>query len=160
MAEVLAALGVVASVAQLADYGFRLSVKLYSYSAAVSRADKAVQSLSNEVSVTSAVLKELGGILQEDEAKYVSVTALQATSGTVQECLAVFEELNQELEKCLPSTSDAAEKAKFKINITGKLKFPFMEKKIGLLRANLDRLKSSLTLMLQVLSYGRDIVSR
>ena len=47
MAEAIAALGVIASVAQLADYGFKLSIKLFSYSEAVSRADSAIASLSN-----------------------------------------------------------------------------------------------------------------
>jgi hypothetical protein len=158
MAEALAFLGVVASVAQLADYGFKLSIKLFAYSEAVSKADKTIQSLSNEVSLTSAVLKELGTILQEEEAKYVSRTAVEATQGTVQECFSVFEQLNSTLEK---STKGMGERGfSMKMKMAEKLKFPFLEPKIELLRSNLDRLKSSLTLMLQVLSYAKDISGR
>jgi hypothetical protein len=38
-----------------------------------------------------------------------------------------------------------------------KLKWPFKQSKMELLRTNLDLLKVSLTLMLHVLSYARDI---
>ena len=37
---------------------------------------------------------------------------------------------------------------------------PFKQPKMDLLRGNLDRLKASLTLMLQVLNYARDVSSR
>jgi hypothetical protein len=159
MAEALAAIGVIASVTQLADYGFKLSVKLFSYSEAVNRADKSVQSLSNEVSLTSAVLKELAGILQEDEAKLINQTALEATSKTTNECLLVFQELGKVLEKSLSRTSEKKENIPT-IRIREKLKWPFMQAKVDVLRANLDRLKASLTLMLQVLCYAKDLTSR
>jgi hypothetical protein len=158
MAEAIAAFGAVASLAQLADYGFKLSIRLYSYAEAVSKADTTVKSLSNEVSLTSAVLKELGSILAADDANYVSERAIEATKGTVAECMAVFDQLNTALEKAAGSTSSSSEKGKSgKLKITDKLKWPFFQPKIELLRSNLDRLKPSLTLMLQVLSYAKDI---
>jgi hypothetical protein len=158
MAELLAAVGVVASVAQLADYGFKLSIKLFAYSSAVSKADKSIASLSNEVSLTSAVLKELSGFLRADEAKYISRTAVEATQGTVRECLGVFEELDGVLERTLGSGEKKGIGGKMRMG--EKLKWPFMQPKVDLLRSNLDRLKASLTLMLQVLGYARDIASR
>jgi hypothetical protein len=159
MAEALAAIGVVASVTQLADYGFKLSIKLFSYSEAVSRADKSIQLLSNEVSLTSAVLKELSGILQDDETKLISRTAVEATSGTVKECFIVFQELEKVLEKSLPKRGEkGGDGAKMKIG--EKLKWPFVQPKVNMLRVNLDRLKASLALMLQVLSYAKDITHR
>lgn len=91
MAEVLSALGVVASVAQLAEYGFKLSVKLFAYSEAVSTADQSIKSISSEVSLTSTVLKGLCQIIKSDESRVVSNGAIEATAQTVSECLAVFE---------------------------------------------------------------------
>lgn len=160
MAEALALIGVAASVVQLADFGFKLSIRLFSFSEAVSKADKTIQSLSNEVSLTSAVLKELGSILQEEEARYVSKTAVEATQGTVQECFGVFDQLSSTLEKSMKGTREKDRGVTTRMRMTDKLKFPFLEPKIELLRSNLDRLKSSLTLMLQVLSYARDIARR
>src|ERR1700761_8016979 len=104
MAEALAAVGVVASVAQLADYGFKLSIKLFAYSEAVSRADRSIHSLSNEVSLTAAVLRELSALLAADEARFISAAAVEATAGTVRECLEVFEGLGAVLEKSVSAT--------------------------------------------------------
>lgn len=163
MAEVIAALGVAASVAQLADYGFKLSVKLFSYSQAVSQADTSIKGISNDVSLTSTILQELCGILKSDGNHVVSVSAVEATQQTVRECLHIFEELSAALDKSL-ETLGVAEKEKGGKVKKGRvsmerLKWPFKQPKMELLRSNLDRLKASLTLMLQVLSYARSISS-
>jgi hypothetical protein len=165
MAEVIAALGVVASVAQLADCGFKLSVKLYTFSEAVYTADKSLKAISNDVSITSTVLKELCRIIETDEEHVVSNNALEATKQTVDECLAVFEQLNDALDKGLENMgllekSDVKSKVKRGTIALEKLKWPFKQNKIELWRSNLDRLKASLALMLQVLSYARDISRR
>jgi hypothetical protein len=159
MAEVLAALGVAASVVQLADVGFKLSIKLFAFGEAVSRADKSIRTLSNEISLTSAVLKELGEILKVDEARYVSVRAINATEQTVAECHSIFEQLNKLLEKSRGSFGPEKTKDD-KLTKLDKLRWPFLQPKMDLLRSNLDRLKASLALMLQVLSYARDISDR
>lgn len=161
MAEVIAALGVAASVAQLADYGFKLSIKLFSYSQAVSQADASIQGISNDVSLTSTVLQELCGILKSDDTHIVSSSAVEATQQTVKECLQIFEQLSAALDKSL-GTLGISEKGKAKKGRVAleKLKWPFKQPKMELLRSNLDRLKASSTLMLQVLSYARSISSR
>jgi len=46
MAEVI---GVIASVAALAEFGFKLSVKLFSFSQAVASAGESIRDISNEV---------------------------------------------------------------------------------------------------------------
>jgi hypothetical protein len=165
MAEVIAALGVVASVAQLADYGFKLSVKLYTFGESVYTADKSIKTISNDVSLTSTVLKELCLIIESDEEHIVSNNALEATRHTVDECLAIFQQLNDALDKSLGNMGmleklDGKTKVKRGSVALEKLKWPFKQNKMELLRSNLDRLKASLTLMLQVLSYARDVSSR
>lgn len=165
MAEVIAALGVAASVAQLADYGFKLSVKLYTFSEAVYTADKSIRSISNDVSLTSTVLKELCQIIKSDEDHVASEAAIVATQQTVEECLAVFEQLSNALDKSLGNMKteeigDGKKKLKRSTVTLEKLKWPFKQPKMELLRCNLDRLKASLTLMLQVLCYARDVSNR
>jgi hypothetical protein len=160
MAEAIAAVGAIASVAQLADYGFQLSIKLISYAEAVSRADKTIESLSNEVSFTSGVLKVLGDVLQQDGAKYFNSTAVEATQGTVKECFAVFEALSKILDKALPKSDEFSTKGVKGMRLREKMKWPFLEPKIELMRANLDRLKMNLTLMLEVLKFARDITGQ
>jgi hypothetical protein len=160
MAEALAVIGVIASVAQLADYGFKLSIKLFTFGEAVSRADKSIRSLSNEVSVTSAVLKELGEILKADNTHVVSERAIEATEQTVRECNGIFEKLDKLLEKCRGGFGSEKGKEADKMGRLERLRWPFFQPKMDLLRSNLDRLKASLTLMLQVLSYARDMSDR
>lgn len=155
MAEVLAAIGIVASVAQLADYGFKLSLKLYTFSSTVSSASDSIKSLSSDVSLTSTVLQELCLIIKSDEESHVvSGTAIHATSHTVKDCLAVFEQLDEALDKSMKGMEEKGGK-----RVMERLKWPFKQPKMDLLRGNLDRLKASLTLMLQVLSYARDVSS-
>jgi hypothetical protein len=159
--EALAALGAVASLAQLADYGFQLGTKLYTYTAAVSKADSSIGSLSNEVSLTAAVLKELGILFETEEACYVSSQAVEATKQTVAECFKVFEQLDAILEKSFASSASTERgKGLLKLKTKEKPMLPFFQPKIDLLQSNLDRLKASLTLMLQVLSYARDFSER
>ena len=156
MAEVIAALGILASIAQLADYGFKLSIKLYTFSSAVSTADTSIRSISNDVSLTSSVLQELCRIIKSDDEHVVSETAIEATKQTVKECLKIFEELDKALEKSLGNLGKGGvpEDGKKRVNrgtvMLERLKWPFKQPKMELLRSNLDRLKASLTLMLQV----------
>lgn len=164
MAEAVAVIGVVASVAQLADYGFKLSVKLFTFGEAVYAADRSIKSISNDVSLTSTVLKELSEILKADTSNHVSDRAIDAAQQTVTECLAIFEELDKALEKSLENLGALDHDRKKKVNkgaaTLERLKWPFKQSKMDILRSNLDRLKASLTLMLQVLSYARELSAR
>jgi len=160
MAEGLAAVGVVASIAQLADYGLQLSVKLFTFGQAVYHADKSVRDISNDVSLTSSVLKELGGVLKrDDEARLLSEQAVKAAEQTVKECLRVFKELDDALASSMTKmglTQDAGKK-KPGASAIARFKWPFLQPKMELLRSNLDRLKASLSLMLNVLIYARGL---
>lgn len=163
MAKAIAVIGVVASVAQLADYGFKLSVKLFTFSEAVYSADRSIRNMSNDVSLTSTVLKELSEILKADTSNHVSDRAIGAAQQTVTECLAIFEELDKALEKSLGNLGALDRDGKKKVKGVAtleRLKWPFKQTKMDVLRSNLDRLKASLTLMLQVLSYARELSAR
>jgi hypothetical protein len=64
------------------------------------------------------------------------------------ECKTAFEELEIAVGKYIESG---------KLKLKDRLKWPFVEKRVTLLRVNLDRLKSTLMLMLEVLKYARSI---
>ncbi|KAF1989214.1 hypothetical protein K402DRAFT_372870 [Aulographum hederae CBS 113979] len=165
MAEALAAVGVAASIAQLADYGLQLSVKLFTFGNAVYNADRSVQDISNDVSLTSSVLKELGDALKkDDEARLFSEQAVLAAEKTVSECLKIFSELDEALKGAMGRLGLDEKGGKVKVGKTGKmfekLKWPFLQPKMELLRSNLERLKASLSLMLNVLIYARGIYEK
>ncbi|KAK9414222.1 hypothetical protein SUNI508_02321 [Seiridium unicorne] len=128
MAEIVA---VVASVGTLAEYGFKLSLQLFTYSQAVATADRSIRDMSNEVSLTSAVLQQLSSILKSD-GQVASTTALDATYRITRECDGVFRELGMILEPSLAGLGDG----------------------------DLTESKATLTLMLQVLGYAKDVANQ
>ena len=88
----MAEIALIASIVRIADTGYRLSLKLYTSGEAISSADRAVITISKDISLTSTVLEELGEILRrnEDEKERICSENLVQTAGnTVKECLDV-----------------------------------------------------------------------
>lgn len=164
----MAELGIIASVVQIADVGLRLSIKLYTFGEIVASADRSVISISKDVSLTSGVLKELGQILDKDrETRTFSENAVQTADGVVKECLEVFHEMENILVKKLPSLGGGGkegprggERVKRATIMLERLKWGYLQPKLQLLRSNLDRLKSTLLLMLNVITYARQVSER
>lgn len=159
----MAELGIIAAVAQIADVGLRLSIKLYTFGEIVASADRSVISISKDVSLTSGVLKELGQILAKDrETRTLSENAVQTADGIVKECLEVFQEMETILVKKLPSLGGRGkegrgERVKRATAMLERLKWGYLQPKLQLLRSNLDRLKSTLLLMLNVITYAEQV---
>ncbi|KAM0812924.1 putative Fungal N-terminal domain-containing protein [Seiridium cardinale] len=154
MAEIVA---VVASVGTLAEYGFKLSLQLFTYSQAVATAGRSLRDMSNEVLLTSAVLQKLSSILKSD-GQIASTTAMDATYKITRECDGVFRELGMILEPSLARLGDGGS-----VRVSRaleKLKWPLKQSKLDVLKARLDRSKATLTLMLQVLGYAKDVANQ
>jgi hypothetical protein len=147
----LEALGIVPSVLQIADVGARLSVKLYTFSHKLKNADTNVQNISSDVAMACTVLRELGETLEKDEeTKLSNHNAVATTARVISECRKIFTDLEEALDG---SQCDAGGGKG-----TGKgVKFSFAEPQIELLRCNLERLKSTLLLMLNVIIYAGNL---
>lgn len=144
----MAEIGLIASVIQVAGAGLKLSQTLYQYAETVSTADRRIKDIAKEVRVTSFVIDELGDIFKQDQSSnLLSKNAIKTADETVRECSSVFSEL------------DAALKRSGK-NKIGRLMLPFRESKIELLRSHIDKLKSTLQLLMQVLSHAHQIASQ
>ncbi|KAI9794723.1 MAG: hypothetical protein M1833_007380 [Piccolia ochrophora] len=152
----MAELAVITSIVQLADVGLRLSLKLYAFGETMASADRAIISVSKDVSMTSSVLQELGQTLKRDQqARLCSKTALQTANGIVKECLVVFQELESMLETSAAKVGPKGKgKGKWTLGMLERLKWPFLQPKMQLLRGNLERLKTTLLLMLNVIIYA------
>lgn len=164
----MAELGIIASVIQIANTGLRLSIKLYTFGEIVSTADKSVLSISKDVSLTSSVLKELGDLLENDSQSHIfSKNAVQTADTVVKECLEVFQEMETILVKKLPSLSGqngirgagGGKKSKATA-LLERMKWGYLQPKLQVLRSNLDRLKSTLLLMLNVITYARQVAGK
>ena len=144
----MAEIGLIASVIQVAGAGLTLSNTLYQYADSVSSADKRIRDIAQDVKLTSFVIDELGRIFKQDEtAALISKNAVNTAEETVRECSNVFTEMEAALKKS-------------KKNTLGRLMLPFREPKLELLRTNIDRLKSTLQLLMQVLTHAHQIAAQ
>ncbi|KAF2489347.1 hypothetical protein BU16DRAFT_179354 [Lophium mytilinum] len=143
----MAEIGLIASVIQVAGAGLTLADTLYQYADSVSSADKRIKDIAKDVKLTSRVIDELGSIFKKNEtALLLSKNAVSTAEETVLECSSLFEEMDAAIKKTKKST-------------LGKLMFPFQAPKMELLRANIDRLKSTLQLLMQVLTHAYQVAS-
>jgi hypothetical protein len=146
----LEVIGVIASIAQIANLGIKLSVKLCTFYRRVKDANQSIQSLSSEVSLTCTILQELGAALCRDEqAKVCSEKAFKTTQEVLGECIIVFNRIDEATEE----ENTRAGKGRFQLRAQ-KFTIAFMSSDIDLLRSNLERLKSTMLLMLNVIMYA------
>ena len=123
----------------------KLSISLYTFAETVASADKNVKHIATDISLTSAALDQLGKQLKEDRKNgLASDDALRVIDNTVHECSELFREINVALDKVMG-------KGHGKLS---KLKWPFLQSKTEYLRGNLEKLKSSLMLMVHVLEHA------
>ena len=129
-----------AAVVGLADFGLKLSKNLYLYGDSVRSASETIESIARDIERTSTVLKELSMCFDEREGLSLwSVDAKETARETVRECRSVFEKLESDLGLDKPKKS-----------IVERWRFPFRETNVALLRSNIEKLKSTLQLLLSV----------
>jgi hypothetical protein len=94
------------------------------------------------------VITELGDVFKDGETStLMSRNAVTTANETMKECSSVFAEIDATLKKS-------------KKNTLGRLMLPFRDNKIELLRNHIDKLKSTLLLLMQVLSHAHQIASQ
>ena len=157
----MAEIGLIASVLQVADIGARLSVKIYTFCHAAVNADDSITFISKDISHTSVILIELGRCLKKDhEAQLCSENAFHTTSAIVKECGIVFEKIDQALMDKIIRLGLDGKPGQPEAAIFERATWPFLQPRIKLLWDNLDKLKSTLHLMLNVLIYARLVAEK
>ena len=160
--SIMAELALLASIVQIADTGYRLSLKLYTSGEAISSADRTIITISKDISLTSTVLKELGEILRRDQEEKESICSenlVQTAGNTVNDCLDAFEELDKMILKNMPNLSQGHRATRATMALE-KLRWPFIQPRVQLLRGSLDMLRANISLMLNVLIYARHVSDR
>jgi hypothetical protein len=136
----LEAIGAAASIIQIADAGLRLAITIRNYVESVKSAETRLNRVGTHVRSTAVVVKEVGLLFENrDSAKYVSKDAVDTAKDVAKECEDVFLELIEIMEKM--------RKRKWRL--------PFKEEKINLLEAQLEKSKSTLQMMLSLLTHVR-----
>ena len=158
----MAEFALIASIIQVADVGFRLSLRLYSFGETVFSADRSISAVSSEVALTSSVLKELGHTLEGDKSRICSENAARTAKDAVRECSNVFQELDAVLLEKVPQLrSGRTNNTKLRATLLlERLRWPTIKRRIQLLRSSLDTMKSILTLMLNVIIYAKQVSER
>lgn len=144
MAEIF---GTAASVLQVAEVGFSLATTLYKYATTARSAEKDIMKIARDVKLTSKVLQRTYQQIKADQqGDLCTEEALFDLEDALDGCREAFEELDGVLQKSM--------KADGKVGWGERLKWPLKQNKLEVLRANLEKLKTTLLLMLSVLTYG------
>jgi len=143
-----------ASAIQIADIGGKLSVKLFTYLRKVKNANRSIDALSQDIAATGAVLKQLGETLSNDDSlKVCSQEAIDVAKTLVKDTKKVFTDLEKLIDGNERSDSNFLQNVSF----WQRLKYPFLQQQIEQVQANLERLKSSLLVILNVLIFAEQL---
>ncbi|KIX08702.1 uncharacterized protein Z518_03359 [Rhinocladiella mackenziei CBS 650.93] len=141
-------LGITASIVQVADLGARVSVNLFTFSRTVRGAQKSIQGISEEIAVTSTVLSQLGNELKR---------MFQGSQNHSQEYHDCCQDIFKQLEHAINTNDQESGASATLTDLKKRLKFTFMEPHIDSLQSKLERFKSSLLVMLNLLIFAGQV---
>lgn len=149
----LEAIGIAASIIQVAELGTKLAVKLCTFYRQVKESNESIQNLSSDVSLTCSILHQLGDSLNEDaETRLYSAQAFLTAQEVLEECRRVFDKIDHAVEE------QRRDNTKNRVaRVTRKFGLALMERDLDAMRTNLERLKSTVLLMLNVIIYAGQI---
>ncbi|KAI7552869.1 hypothetical protein KC331_g1600 [Hortaea werneckii] len=143
---------------QVAGAGFQVVKTLAAYIQAANGFDKSVAAIQLEVKVTSSTLESLSALLNDHEAERICSTKIIGDAkGVFKGCFAAFDEVDQVFRNDVKTGNDGKKPS---LSAGARLKWPLRKGKVETLQANLERLKTTLLLMLSVLSFAREKARR
>ncbi|KKY18025.1 hypothetical protein UCRPC4_g05228 [Phaeomoniella chlamydospora] len=150
----MAEIGVIASVIGVAGAGFRLSLILNAVGAEVANAGVEIHTISKGVTLFSLMLKQVGQHLQSPQSVHSS-EAIETAQTITHECQLVFDEISEMLDKVQTRKRDGTPSP----TIQQRFKWCFKKHRVTYLLAQLESLKMSLLVMLQILQLGKLMVT-
>lgn len=146
------AIGVAASIIQIAGAGAKLSTALYNFTSSAVRADQEIRDIAGDVELTSNALSSVGEVFKTEDARsIVSKKAIQDANAIIKRCEEVFGEITEMVDK----RRKVGEDGKKKVGFVGKIMWPMKEQRVELNRRRLESLKNSLVLFLHVLQLAQ-----
>ncbi len=142
--------GIIASVIGVAGAGFRLSLVLNAVGCEIASAGMEIHSISKGVTLFSLMLKQVGQTLQSSDSVHSS-EALETAQEITNECQMVFDEIQDMLDKVTTRRGDGA----LSPSLQQKFRWCFKKGRVQYLLAQLESLKMSLLVMLQILQLGK-----
>ena len=149
-------LSVAASIVGIATAGVQVSIKVVTLAGQISTAADRISSIGNDVSLTSAILHQLGDLMSQKTSgssiPVFSKDGLESTKSSAELCQKMFVEIERQTAKASNVIRERKRPIgeKVKLTRTEKAKWPFLQPSIGVLRTDLREAKGTLMLMLQV----------
>ncbi len=143
--------GVASSVLEISDLAAKVSVRLFALSRKIKDAIKPIEALSKDIASTGAVLNQLGHQLKKgDDVQVGSSTLVTSVDDLVEECSNVFDSIDKALDG-----NNSGSKAI--LGLQHYVHLASLEPQLVLLETNLERLRTPLALMLNVLIYAEQL---
>lgn len=149
-------LGIIASIIGVAGAGFRLSLVLNAIGCEVASAGIEIHSIAKGVSLFALMLKQVGQTLQSADSVH-SGEALETAQEICSQCQLVFNEIEDMLDKVQKRDEDGNPRSP---TLPQKFKWCFKKGRVTYLLAQLESLKLSLIVMLQILQLGKLLASK
>ncbi|KAL8893653.1 MAG: hypothetical protein Q9192_005056, partial [Flavoplaca navasiana] len=152
---------IAASLVGLGTAGCQIAIKLYTLASQISTASQRITAVSNDISLTAGVLKELGEFITRDITNggttIFSQSGLETTRNSAAVCENIFNEIEgaaKEANEQLRTREKTRDRfvGKIKLSRSEKVKWPFLQPSIESLRIDLREAKGTLILMLQVMN--------
>lgn len=140
---------------QVAGAGFRLSLLLNAIGVKLATADRDIEKIAKEISLFSLMLKQVGQTLQEAES-VASQAALDTANEIAAQSQTVFHEVNEMMEMSQQRDGNGHLQL---IKIAQRVKWCFKKQRVQYLLGQLETLKLSLAIMLQILQLGKTIAA-
>jgi hypothetical protein len=143
--------GIIASITRVAGAGFRLSLILNAVGCEVASAGIEIHSIAKSVSLFALTLKQVGATLQEPDSIH-SAEAINTAKEMKNQSELVFDEISEMLDKVQKKDEygNSTEPS-----LQQKFKWCFRKHRVQYLLAQLESLKLSLTVLMQILHLGK-----
>ncbi|KIW19356.1 hypothetical protein PV08_03651 [Exophiala spinifera] len=146
--------GTIASILGVAGAGFRLSLILNAISCEIVNAGFEVHGISKGVTLFSTMLKQTGVVLQAADSVH-SNEAIETARSIADEGTRVFDEIHDMLDRLGTKSSDGNATP----SLQQRFRWCFKKNRVTYLMAQLESLKLSLAVMLQVIQLGQLMAS-
>lgn len=148
--------GIIASIIGVAGAGFRLSLVLNAIGCEVASAGIEIHSIAKQVSLFALMLKQIGQTFQAVDSIH-SEEALQVAKEIRDSCQTVFGEIQEMLDKVQRQDRHGGI---MQPSLQQRFKWCFKKGRVTYLLAQLESLKLSLVVMLQILNLGKLMASQ
>lgn len=139
----------------VAGAGFRLSLLLNAVGVELATADLEIQKIAKEISLFSLMLKQVGLTLASAES-IASQAALDTASEITALSQTIFTEVKEMVEMSQQRDANGILRS---ITIAQRVKWCFKKQRVQYLLGQLEALKLSLAIMLQILQLGKTIAA-